>query len=83
MLTNEDIQKIIESQREVFATKEDLEKMRDELRVDFSNLQTAVDAYAKKADAYFQEMVMLTHKVDRHEKWIQQLAEKLGVKLEY
>jgi len=31
--------------------------------------QTAVDTYAKKADAYFQEMVMLVHKVDRHEKW--------------
>lgn len=42
-----------------------------------------LDTYAKKADTYFQEMVVLTHKVDRHEKWIQQLAGKLGVKLEY
>ena len=42
-----------------------------------------IDAYAKKADAYFQEMVMLSHKVDRHEKWIKQLADKLGIKLEY
>jgi len=27
-------------------------------------------------------MVALTAKVDRHEKWIQQIAEKLGMKLE-
>jgi uncharacterized coiled-coil DUF342 family protein len=41
------------------------------------------DAYAKKADTYFQEMLMLANKVDRHEKWLRQLAEKMGVKLEY
>ena len=55
----------------------------DEMKADFNNLQSAVDAYAKKADAYFQEMVMLSHKVDRHEKWFHQIAEKLGIKLEY
>ena len=35
---------------------------------DFNNLVNAVDEYAKKADTYFQEMVALSHKVDRHEK---------------
>jgi len=49
----------------------------------FNDLQTTVDAYAKRADTYFQEMVMLSHKVDRHEKWLQQVAEKLGIKLDY
>jgi len=49
----------------------------------FDELLTSVDAYAQKADTYFQEMVMLAHKVDRHEKWFQQIAEKLGIKLEY
>ena len=46
-------------------------------------MQTSVDEYAKKADTYFQEMVMLAHKVDRHEKWLHQVAEKLGIKLDY
>ncbi len=50
---------------------------------DVNGLMTAIDAYAKRADAYFQEMVMLSHKVDRHEKWFHQIAEKLGIKLEY
>jgi len=48
---------------------------------DINNLMTAIDSYAKKADAYFQEMLMLAHKVDRLEKWIHQIAEKVGIKL--
>ncbi len=50
---------------------------------DINGLMTAIDAYAKKADTYFQEMVMLAHKVDRLEKWINQIAEKVGIKLEH
>ncbi len=50
---------------------------------DINNLMNAVDAYAKKADTYFQEMLMIANKVDRHEKWLHQVAEKLGIKLEY
>lgn len=49
---------------------------------DVNNLMNSIDAYAKKADDYFQEMVMLAHKVDRLEKWIHQIAEKVGIKLE-
>jgi len=81
MLSDEDVKKLIE----VFATREEMKEMIANLvtKEDFSDLQTAVDAYAKKADTYFQEMVMLTHKVDRHEKWIKQIADKLGIKLEY
>ena len=52
-------------------------------KLDVNDLMTAIDAYAKKADTYFQEMLMLAQKIDRHEKWIQQLAQKLGIKLEY
>ena len=65
--------------QETFVTKKDFE----ELKSNFDNLQKSVDAYAVKADKYFQEMVMLAHKVDRHEKWLMQLAQKLDVKLEY
>ncbi len=79
MLTIEDIQKLIEAEKEVFTTKEDFE----EIKQMFSNLQTSVDAYANKADTYFQEMVALSHKVNRIEKWVQQIAGKVGIKLEY
>ena len=49
MLTNEDIQKLIET----FITKEDLKKAVKNLSTkdDFNNLLNAVDSYAKKADA--------------------------------
>ncbi len=36
---------------------------------------------AHKADMYFQEIVMLAHKVDRIERWVLQLAENAGVQL--
>jgi uncharacterized coiled-coil DUF342 family protein len=55
----------------------------NELGEQFSELQTTVDSYAKKADTYFQEMLMLAHKVDRHERWLQQIAAKLDIKLNY
>ena len=60
-----------------------IETRLDELGEGFSNLQAAVDSYAQRADAYFQEMVALSHKVERHERWLHQIAERLGVKLEY
>jgi flagellar motor switch protein FliG len=74
MLDEKDIQKLIE----VFATREEVAIKTDleDLRKDFARLETSVDAYAKKADAYFQEMIMLSHQVKRHEKWLHQIAEK-------
>jgi len=60
-----------------------VDKRLTELDNNFNKLTNAVDAYAQKADTYFQEMVMLSHKVDRHEKWLLEIAEKLGIKLKY
>jgi uncharacterized coiled-coil DUF342 family protein len=64
---NEDLTELIKYLDEKFTR---IDQRFDEMKKDFVNLQTSVDAYAKKADTYFQEMVMLAHKVDRHEKWI-------------
>jgi len=76
----EDFSEIIEYLDERFNRVEgDLKDLKD----NFNTLQSSVDSYAKKADTYFQEMVMLAQKVDRHEKWLHQVAEKLGIKLDY
>lgn len=83
MLDNEDIKKLIEAEREVFPTKVEFQQFQEEMRREFAEMLTAVDAYAKKADGYFQKMTMLAHKVDRHEKWFHQIADKLSIKLEY
>jgi len=68
-----------------FSVDTKLEKLQEDKadKNDVNELMTSLDAYAKKADTYFQEMVALSHKVDRHEKWFHQIAEKLGIKLEY
>lgn len=55
----------------------------DEQDKRIDTLTVTVDAYAKKADDYMQEMLMLSHKVDRLERWIQQMSAATGVKLEY
>jgi uncharacterized coiled-coil DUF342 family protein len=83
MLTDQDIQKIVDAQKDVFPSRIEFTEFKEEMTKQFSDLLSAIDGYAKKADTYFEEMVALSHKVDRHEKWLLQLAEKLGVKLEY
>ena len=84
MLDDKDIQKLIEvfPTKEESVSKKEFESFQVEIRNSFSDLYSTIDAYAKKADTYFQEMVMLAHKVDRLEKWIHRLAEKVGIKLE-
>ena len=79
MLEERDIERLIQA----FATRADLQAAVSNLATkdDIHELLNSIDAYANKADTYFQEMVMLSHKVDRHERWILQLAEKLGITL--
>ena len=62
----------LDNQSENMATKKDIDQLRN-----------SVDAYAKKVDDYTQEMLMLAHKVDRLERWINQIAARTGVQLEY
>jgi len=95
MLTEEDIKKL----KEILPTKEDFvklitreefEQFRKEVNEEFTNLREAiqaltisVDRLAKAVEDMHQEYIAITAKVDRHEKWIQKIAEKLGIKLEY
>lgn len=50
MLINDDIQKIIAANREVFATKENLEEFREEMRKDFSDLQKIAEKIGVKLE---------------------------------
>lgn len=84
-ITKGDFEAFKEDLFDVFPTKEDAVTKDDfeVLRRDFTDLQSSVDSYAKKADTYFQEMLMLTRRIDRIEKWMKELADKVGIKLEY
>ncbi|MBI4098738.1 MAG: hypothetical protein HY437_01735 [Candidatus Magasanikbacteria bacterium] len=83
MISNEEIKQMVVAFSEVFATREEIVERFDAMHEQFSELQNSVDTYAKKADTYFQEMVMLGRKVDRLETWIQRIAQKIDFKLEY
>jgi len=82
MLTNDDIKKLLE----VLATKEDIRDLKEDvsaLRESIQALTVSVDRLAKVVEDLHQEFIAITAKVDRHEKWIRQIAERLGIKLEY
>ncbi|MBI2644256.1 MAG: hypothetical protein HYW95_01950 [Candidatus Wildermuthbacteria bacterium] len=82
MLTSEDIQKLLE----VLATKEDVAEIKTELldlKETVHELIIAIDRLAKAVDDLRIEYAAVVMKVDRHEKWFHQIAEKLGIKLEY
>jgi len=95
MLTPEDIQKL----KETLATKEDISKLLTleefdgfgkDIREDINGLRemiqslvVSVDRLVSAVDGLKTEYASILNQVDRHEKWIQRLAEKLGVKLEY
>jgi len=82
MLTNEDIQKIIE----IVATKEDIQDLKQDvnaLREIVQSLAVSVDKLVKSIDDLKTEYISITNQVNRHEKWFQQIAAKLGIKLEY
>jgi hypothetical protein len=78
MIDDNDIQKL----SEVFATKLDFEKFKEEYRKDFSKFLTKIDKNIEKDADEKQEKIMLEGKVNRHDKWISQIAEKVDLKLE-
>lgn len=82
MLTSEDIQKLMA----VLATKEDVREVREDLeglRETVHELTIAIDRLAKAVDDLHIEYAAIAMQTTRHEKWIQQIADKLGIKLAY
>jgi len=74
-----DINGKFKSLPELFPVKDEVVTKNDfeELRADFRSLQSSVDAYAVRADTFFQELVMLSHKVDRHKNGFCKLQKNL------
>jgi hypothetical protein len=63
----------------------DMEKRFDETasKKQVDGLISTVDGLAKQILDQNQEHLMLSHKVDRIEDWVQEIAQKTGVKLTY
>ena len=81
MLTDQDIQKLVA----VFATKQDVNDLKEDvsaLRETTQGLVTAIDKLAKVIDDLRHEYVSVTSQLDRHERWIKEIAKKAGMALE-
>ncbi len=75
-----------ELRTEVVMIKEDGKEIKTELielKETVHALVTAIDRLAKVVDDLRIEYAAVVMKVDRHEKWFHQIAEKLNIKLEY
>lgn len=60
-----------------------IDKRFDDQSNSINELRNDVDGYAKQAETYMQEMLAISHKMDRLERWINEIAEKTGVRLTY
>lgn len=79
MLTSEDIQNLINAQKELFVTKEELVTLEYNLNLKFDKLLTAVDAIAKNNKDSGEEAIVMRHRMERMEDWIKHAAAKVGV----
>ncbi|MDP3741597.1 MAG: hypothetical protein Q8R08_04740 [bacterium] len=91
MLTDQDITKL----KEVFATRDeitanfvvvksdiaDIKKDVEGLRESIQALTITIDGLVKEIRLLREEYAAISNRIQRHETWIKQLAEKLGVNL--
>jgi len=84
MLDDKDIQKLLEAMESKFPTRGEFEISKKEISQDLDGLREMVQSLVVSVDKLVgavgdlhQEYTMVASKIDRHEKWIQKLAEKL------
>jgi len=79
MLDTQDFKKLMEVLKEFFYSKEEMDIKFEIVNERVSQLTSSVDAYAKKADTYYQEMAVMRHRLERMEDWIKTASQKIGV----
>ena len=81
MLDSKDIKKLAT----ILATKDDIDDLKKDLsglRESVQVLTISVDKLVKAVDDLTQEYSAISSNIDRHDKWIKIIANKVGVKLE-
>jgi len=88
--TKEDLNNLLEKYAtkavEIFVTKEEIQEVKNDinaLREQIQALTLSIDKLVKASENLFEEYISIKAHLDRHEKWIKQIANKLGIKLEY
>jgi len=80
MLDNEDINKLTS----VLASKKDVEEIKNDLgdlKELVQGLIVASDSIAKSIGELTLEYTAISSQLSRHDRWIKQIAEKVGLKL--
>jgi hypothetical protein len=80
MLTEQDIERIVA----VVATKQEVAEIRDDVkavREITGQVLTGLDGIAKAIDDLKMEYAAVKLQLDRHDRWIRELAEKVGLPL--
>jgi archaellum component FlaC len=58
-----------------------IEERLDRLEASHDRLMNTIDGFVKRIDDYETELAARDHKIDRLERWIEQIAHKTGVTL--
>lgn len=68
----------------VTETRQEVREIRETMATkdDIRHLESVIDGYAAKLETYAAEMAAMQHKIDRLERYITFLAEKIGIKQE-
>jgi|SRR3989338_817746 len=69
---------------DVYTLKEDVGSIKTDmnsLKNDFSKLLNSLDKVAKQYSDYLEERKMRDAEIDRLKRWVEQIAQKVGVKL--
>lgn len=87
MLTPDDIKNLIEAQKEIFYTKQEMDQEMD-VRFDamhekFSNLQTSVDSIVENNQTKSEEVTVLSYRMKKTEDWIDLAAPKLDIEFQH
>jgi|JI10StandDraft_1071094.scaffolds.fasta_scaffold78598_4 hypothetical protein len=68
MISDRDIEKLTSAFSKVFATKQELLELKDEIRKESAKVIAVVDGYSKRFDEQRQECLLVNNYVNRHEK---------------
>jgi len=86
LLKEEIKQEFSDLQVPILSTKEDIKEIKQDvvgLKEQVQGLTISVDKLVKAVSDLNTEHAAIIHKIDRREKWLELLAEKVGLKLEY
>ena len=84
--TKKDLEDMADKSLKIFATKQDVQEMKSDIadiKELLQSLIVSVDKMAKSMETLGAEYKAVSVQLTRHERWIKQLSEKLGVQLSF